>query len=163
MRLALFYLLIFFSQSFWGAWFAPLPAPDLFLLAVLTLLWRVSPWQLVLIGYGIGLLQDALSGGNFGLHALGLAGGAMGALLVRSQITQKSFLERSMAVLLAVAGKWLTVIPLLVWQSGNWTPLRGVLDVFPAEALFTILFALLLLPWGEALMERDRVLRKELL
>ena len=163
MRLALFYLFLLFMQSFWGAWLAPYPAPDLFLIGVLTLLWRIAPWQFVLVAYGVGLLQDLLGSGYLGLHALGLAGGAMAALIVRSQLSQTSFFERSLAVLAAVAGKWLAVAPLLVWQSGTFYVLRGALDVFPVEALFTLLFALWLLPWAEALMERTRILRKELL
>ena len=163
MRLAFYYLLLVLGQSFWGAFTAPYPAPDLFLIGVLTLLWRVQPWQLILLAYGVGLLQDAFGGAYLGLHALGLAGGAMAALLVRSQLSQASFFERSLAVLAAVVGKWLAVAPLLVWQTGTFYALRGVLDIFPLEALFTLLFALLLLPWGEALMERTGILRKELL
>ena len=163
MRLVFFYLFLFLFQSFWGAALAPYPAPDLFLIGVLTLLWRVPPWQLVLAAYGVGLLQDIVGSGYLGLHALGLAGGAMAALLVRSQLSRTSFFERSLAVLAAVGGKWLAVAPLLVWQSGSWYALRGALIVFPVEALFTLLFALLLLPWAEALMERTQLLRKELL
>lgn len=163
MRLVVFYLLLFLGQSFWGASLAPYPAPDLFLIGVLTLLWRVQPWQLVLLAYGVGLLQDAFGGAYLGLHALGLAGGAMAALLVRAQLTETSFFERSLAVLAAVVGKWLSVAPLLVWQTGTFYALRGVLDLFPVEALFTLLFALWLLPWSEALMERTGLLRKELL
>ncbi len=162
MRLVFYYLFLLLAQSFWGAALAPYPAPDLFLVAVLTLLWRLPPWQLVLLAYGIGLLQDAFGGAYLGLHALGLSGGAVAALLVRAQLSQTSFFERSLAVLAAVVGKWLAVAPLLVWQTGTFYALRGVLDIFPLEALFTLLFALWLLPWGEALMDRTG-LRKELL
>lgn len=163
MRLAIFYLFLFFMQSFWGAFLAPFPAPDLFLIAVLTLAWRIQPWQLILAAYGVGLFQDIAGNGFLGLHAFGLAGGAMAALLVRSQLSQTSFFEQSLAVLASVAGKWLAVMPLLIWQSGSWYILRGGLAVFPVEALFTMLFALWLLPWSSALMERTQLLRKELL
>ena len=142
---------------------APYPAPDLFLVGVLTLLWRLLPWQLVLLAYGVGLLQDVAGSGYLGLHALGLAGGAMAALLLRSQLSGTTFFERSLVVLAAVGGKWLAVAPLLVWQSGTWYSLRGALNVFPVEALFTLLAALLLLPWAKALMEKTQLLRKELL
>ena len=60
MRLVLFYLVLLVPQGFLSALLAPVPAPDLFLLAALTLLWRVQPWQLVLVAYGIGILQDML-------------------------------------------------------------------------------------------------------
>ncbi len=163
MRLAVFYVFLFLIQSFWSAWLAPYPAPDLFLLAVLTMLWRVAPWQLVLIGYGVGLLQDVVGNGHLGLHALGLSGGAMAALLARSQLSQTSWLERTLAVLAALLGKWLAVAPLIIWQTGTPYALQGVLGVLPLEALFTLLFAFWVLPWGEALMERTRLLRKELL
>jgi rod shape-determining protein MreD len=163
MRLAVFYLFLFLVQSFWGAWLAPYPAPDLFLLAVLTLLWRIPAWQLVLVGYGVGLLQDVFGHGNLGLHALGLAGGAMGALIVRSQLSRTSWLERSLAVLAALLGKWLAMAPLIVWQTGSLFALGGLWRVLPLEIILTLLFALWVLPWAEALMERARVLRKELL
>lgn len=163
MRLAVFYLFLFLTQSFWGAWLAPYPAPDLFLIAMLTFLWRVPPWQLVLIGYGIGLVQDLFGYGHLGLHALGVAGGAMAAILTRAQLSQSNWLERGLVVLAALLGKWLTLIPFVIWQSGTFYAVRGVAAVVPLETLFTLLFALWLLPWGEALMERTRLLRKELL
>lgn len=163
MRLVVFYLFLFLAQSFWGAWLAPYPAPDLFLIAMLTLLWRVAAWQLVLIGYGIGLIQDIFGYGPLGLHALGLAGGAMAAIITRAQLSQSSWLERGLAVLAALLGKWLALAPLVIWQSGTVYALRGVLEVLPLETAFTLLVAFWFLPWGEALMERSRLLRKELL
>lgn len=163
MRLLVFYLFLFLMQTFWSAWLAPYPAPDLFLLAMLTLLWRIPGWQLVLIGYGAGLLQDIVGHGYLGLHALGVAGGAMGALVVRSQLSQTSWLERSLAVLAAVVGKWLAIAPLLVWQTGTLSSLGSALSIVPLEAVFTLLFAFWLLPWADALMERTQLLRKELL
>ena len=163
MRLAVFYLFLLLLQSFWSAALAPYPAPDLFLLALLTLLWRVAPWQLVLVGYGFGLLQDTLGHGQLGLHALGLAGAAMGALVVRAQLSRTRLLERALAVVAALLGKWLAVIPLLLWQTGSLASLRGVLGVLPLELLLTLILSLWILPWADALMERAQLLRKELL
>src|SRR5690606_194101 len=98
MRLVLFYLVLLVSQGFLSALLAPVPAPDLFLLAALTLLWRVQPWQLVLVAYVIGILQDVIGQGVLGMHAMALAGGALAATFVRAQLTNSGALERLLVV-----------------------------------------------------------------
>lgn len=163
MRLVIFYLLLIFLQSLLGALFVVVAPPDLFLIAILTLVWRLPPWQLVIIGFGAGLLQDLLGAGFLGLHALGLAGGMLAALFVRAQLSQVGIFERALTILGAVAGKWLVIAPLLVWQTGTWQALGEALDVAQQEAVLTLLIGLFLLPWAEALMERARFLQKELL
>ena len=60
MRVVLFYLLLIAFQGFLSAVFGTLPAPDLFLVIVLTLSGRLAPWQLVVAAYGIGLVQDVI-------------------------------------------------------------------------------------------------------
>ena len=163
MRLVLFYLLLVLFQGFLSALFAPLPAPDFFLLAVLTLLGRLAPWQLVLAAYGIGLFQDLLGGGVLGLHAVSLAAGAMAALLVSAQLSQVGFLERLVKIAVAVAGKWVAMAAMVVWLGGSFESLGSLPVVALFDAGFTIIVGMWLLPWSEALYERARVLRKELL
>jgi rod shape-determining protein MreD len=162
-RIALFYLILFVAQGLLGALFAPAPPPDLFLIAVLTLLHRVTPWQFVLVAYGIGLVQDVSGHGLIGLHAIGLAGAALVAGTIRAQLTQDGLLERSAAVLGAVLGKWLISIVLLLWLGGGTIDWPSVLPQIAWDVPLTILVALLALPLAQTLMARSRTMRKELL
>lgn len=163
MRLLLFYLLLIALQGFLSALFGPVPAPDLFLLAVLTLLWRLPPWQLVLVAYGGGLLQDAVGNGVLGFHAIGLAGAALAASSLRAQLSQSGSLERLLVVVAGLAGKWLVLATLLAWLAGSPQALGDLLAVAAMETVLTLLAALVVIPWGDALLERTAVLRKELL
>lgn len=163
MRLLLFYLVLLAAQGFFSALLAPLPPPDLFFIAVLTLLWRLTPWQLVAVGYGIGLLQDVLGNGVLGVHALALATGALAAAGARAQLTQAGFFERMLVVTVGLAGKWVVLVAMLAWLSGTpvlWTDTGAVAAV---EILFTVGVAMLILPWADALIERTTTLRKGLL
>jgi rod shape-determining protein MreD len=162
-RLALFYLFLLAAQGFLGALLAPLAAPDLFLLAVVALLWRLPPYQLVLLGYGIGLLQDVIGHGQLGVHAFGLAGAAMGAVLVRSQLKSGEILSRMLVVLTALLCKWLVMIPLLVWLSGTLDSLVLVPEVVLVEIIFTFLASFLIIPWADGLLERSLLMREEAL
>ena len=136
MRLALLYALLLALQGFLGALMAPLSPPDLFLLGVLTLLWRVPAAPLVAIGYGVGLLQDLVGYGALGVHALGLAGGTLLASFVRAQVSQAGVLERFLVLVAALLGKWLVLTALLFWLGGA-DPLAEALRVAPLEAAFT--------------------------
>ena len=163
MRLLLFYLVLVIAQGFLAAVMTPIPTPDLFMIAVLTLLWRIQPWQLVLLAYGVGLLQDVMGAGVLGIHAFALAGAALAASIVRAQLTQSGLFERTLVILSAEAGKWIVLAPLLLWLSGSTEPLVRVAAVASVEAVLTVGAGLLLLPWGAALLQRSRLLRKELL
>lgn len=163
MRLVLFYLVLLVSQGFLATLLAPLPAPNLFLLAVLTLLWRVQPWQLVLLAYAVGLMQDVIGQGVLGLHALSLAAAALTASMVRAQLTNSGILERMLVVFLAVLGKWAVMAGLLAWLSGSGVHLQQVAAVAAVEGALTVAAGLIVLPWSAALLERSRVLQKELL
>ncbi len=163
MRLVLFYLVLLVSQGFLSNLLAPLPAPDLFLLAVLTLLWRVQPWQLVLLAYAVGLVQDLTGQGVLGLHALALAAGALAATMVRAQLTNAGALERMLVVFVAVVGKWAVLAAMLAWISGEGIYLPQVGAVAAVESTLTVIAGLVVLPWSAALLERSRILQKELL
>ena len=163
MRVVLFYLLLLAAQGFLSALFGTLPAPDLFLVAVLTLLGRVAPWQLVMAAYGIGLVQDLIGFGDLGLHAIALAGAALVASAVRAQLSGGGLLERLLVVVAAQAGKWIVAALLLVWLSGTPESAVTLLAVAVTETVLTAAVALLLLPWADALLDKSQVLRKELL
>jgi rod shape-determining protein MreD len=160
MRLFFFYLALLLIQGFLSALLAPLPASDLFLLAMMTLIWRLQPWQLVLAGFGIGLLQDVIGHGEWGVHAFGLAGAAMAVSLLRAQLGQKGIFTRSVLFLAAFVGKWLAITPLVLWQTGTTSSLSGILQVIPVEFFFTLLASLIIVPWGDALMERTLLVRR---
>lgn len=163
MRLVVFYLLIVLGQGFLSAVISPLPAPDLFLLAVLTLMGRLSPWQLVGAAYGIGLFQDLIGNGVLGLHAFALAGAAMVAIAVTAQLSQVGFFERLIRLVAAVVGKWLALTVLVLWLSGTAESMGSLAMVAIFDSVFTIALGLWLLPWADALFDRTAVLRKELL
>lgn len=163
MRIAAFYLLLVAAQGLLSSAFGSLPAPDLFLIAMLTLLGRVVPWQLVLIAYGIGLLQDVIGFGALGVHALALAAAALSATVVRMQLSGSGLLERLLILLGAQAGKWVVAAALLVWLSG--TPADPVMlaAVAVTETVLTAAIGLLVLPWSDSLLDRTKMLPKELL
>lgn len=163
MRLFIFYLLIVLGQGFLSAVLSPLPAPDLFLLAILTLMGRLAPWQLVAAAYGIGLFQDLIGNGVLGLHAFALAGAAMMATFVTAQLSQVGFFERLVRLAAAVVGKWLALTALVVWLSGTGQSIGSIATVAVFDAGFTMIVGLWLLPWADALFDRTAVLRKELL
>ncbi len=151
MRLVAFYLLLILAQGLLSALIAPLPAPDLFLIAVLTLLPRLGPWQLVLAGYGIGLLQDLSGHGVIGLHALGLAGAAMAAALVRAQLSQSGIAERVLTILTGLAGKWVVMALMLVWMTGDWSSLASLPSTLLFDGIFTLAVGIWLLGVAETL------------
>lgn len=163
MRLVLFYLILVVAQGFLAALLAPVPPPDLFLLAVLTLLWRIQPWQLVLVAYGVGLVQDLMGHGILGMHAFALSGAALVASFLRAQLTNSGILERMLVVFVATAGKWAVMTGLLLWLADAPFAIGRVAAVAVVEGALTVAAGLLVLPWSAALLERSRVLQKELL
>jgi len=163
MRLLFFYLVLLVSQGLLSALFAPVPAPDLFLLAVLTLLWRIQPWQLVLVAYGVGMLHDLVGQGVLGMHAISHAAGVLLASFVRAQLTNSGVLERMLVVFIAVVGKWGAMTLMMMWLTGGPIDLSGIAAVAVVEGTLTVAAGLLVLPWSAALLERSRVLQKELL
>lgn len=163
MRLFSFFIVLLVAQGFLSALLAPLPAPDLFLLGALVLLWRVKPWQLVLIGYGAGLLQDLIGSGVLGSHAFALAAAALAATFVRAQLSNTGVLERALLVFVASVGKWVVMTGLLAWLAGGSMSFARVGMVALMETALTVAAGLLVLPWGAALLQRSRILQKELL
>jgi len=162
-QLIFFYVTLVILQGGIAALLMPLPPPDLFLLAALTLLWRLSAWQIVLVAYGVGLLQDIMGHGALGFHAFGLAGAVLVGAVIASRLNQSGFTERLLIVACAIIGKWLVFAMTLPWlgQANNlWAT---VSRVAPFDALFTLLASMVLLPIAEWLIERNSTLKRELL
>ncbi len=159
MRLLIFYFLLFSAQGFLVVLAGWLPAPDLFLIGTMTLLWRLSAWRVVLIAYGVGLLQDIVGYGYLGLHALGIAGGLLLAMFVASQLSEQGLAEHIFVVTFACIGKWLVFLVLLNWLSVH-NSLEQLWPVAPLEIVFTVLASLFLLPLANRLLERDNILHK---
>ncbi len=163
MRLAAFYVLLLIFQGLLSAVMAPLPAPDLFLIAVLTLLPRMNAWQLVLAAYGIGLFQDLTGHGVIGMHALGLAGGALTAALVSTLLTQSGFMERILTLLAGLAGKWVVMAGMAVWLTGSWSALGTLPATMLFDSVFTLALGIWLLRLAEDLQPPPRGLSREAL
>ena len=98
-----------------------------------------------------------------GLHAIGLAAAALAATVVRMQLSGSGLLERLLIVVAAQAGKWVVAALLLVWLSGTPEEPLTLLAVAVTETVLTAAVALLALPWADALLEKSKLLRKELL
>ncbi len=163
MRLAAFYIVLLVLQGLLTAVMAPLPAPDLFLIAVLTLLPRMNAWQLVLAAYGIGLIQDLSGHGVIGMHSLALAGGALAAALVSMLLSQSGVMERVLTLLAGLAGKWLVMAGMLVWISGTWSSLASLPLTMLFDSVFTLALGVWLLGLAERLQPPPRGLNREVL
>lgn len=139
---------------------APLPAPDFFLLGMVVLVWRLKPWQLVLIAYAMGLLQDIMGHGILGIHALSLAAAALGAVLIWLQLSQSDIFARTLIVTAALFAKWLAIAPLLVWQTGILESLLDILRIAPLEMSFSLLASFVVIPWGISLFRQTLAIGK---
>lgn len=157
MRRLLFYLSLVVAQGVLAVLIAPLPAPDLFLLGVMTLMARLSPWQLVAVAYGVGLVQDAMGHGVLGLHALGLAGAFLAASFVRAQLSQIGVYERLVLVAAALVGKWLVFALMLLWLNEAADLLAVALGVALPEFLLTLMLSPFVLQVADALIKRPNL------
>lgn len=80
-RHVLLLLVVFVLQLTWGYAFDILDVrPDLILLALVYIALQVGPFEATILGFGVGLLQDAYMPQNLGLNALvnSLAGFGVG-------------------------------------------------------------------------------------
>ncbi len=153
MRLLLFYLILLSFQGFVGALLAPLPGADFFLLIALTLIRRLKAWQLILVAYSIGLLQDLIGHGIFGLHAFALAVAIFMALLIKGQFSQ-GFVSQLILIITALFGKWLAILAIVYWLNPGLESLQVIQRVMPYELIFTLLLGIFILPWAESLMQK---------
>ncbi|WP_229723475.1 rod shape-determining protein MreD [Deinococcus aerolatus] len=118
---------------------AGVAAPDLFLLTAMALAWRLGPAPALAAAYGVGLGQDLLGGGVLGLHAAGLAGAVLLALLIRRYVADSGPLQVILSVVGAVVGEWLTFGLLAYWLRSDLITVRVLLTTVPGLLLGTLL------------------------
>ena len=118
---------------------AGIPAPDLFLLTGAGLAWRMRPTWALVAAYGVGLGQDVLGGGTIGLHAAGLAGGALLVLLVRRYFANSGPVQGLLTVLMAVLGQWLAFLLITYWLRSELVTVELLTRTVPLVLLLTLL------------------------
>lgn len=128
---------------------AGIPTPDLFLLTGAALAWRLPPTWALLGAYGVGLGQDLLGSGMVGLHASGVAGGALLVLLVRRYFADSGVVQATLTVLVAVVGEWLAFLILTYWLRSELVTVAMLTRTVPLVFLGT----LLLFPLWERVVE----------
>ena len=137
-RLTLYFL---FLIAFQGAVSALLPAnlggPDLFLLTAVALALRLGPVPSLLVAYALGLVQDVLGHGYFGLHAAGLAGGVLLIHSLRGLLMSSPILREGLGLGLAIVGQWLSFLVLTYWLRDGLVTVSSLTGVLPLEALLT--------------------------
>lgn len=116
-----------------------LPAPDLFLLTGAALAWRMPALPALLASYGVGFGQDLLGGGMLGLHAAGVAGGALLVLFVRRSFGDSGIFQAFLTVLAATLGEWLVFLLLTYWMRSELVTLDTLLGVVPVMFAGTLL------------------------
>ncbi|MFC4425424.1 Rod shape-determining protein MreD [Deinococcus navajonensis] len=125
-----------------------LPAPDLFLLTGAALAWRLAPLPALLAAYGVGLGQDLLGGGMLGLHAAGVAGGALLVLTVRRSFGDSGIFQALLTVLAATLGEWLVFLLLTYWMRSDLVTLTTLRGIVPVMFVGTLVIS----PLWEAVM-----------
>ena len=132
---------VFLIWGLQGALYVLVPTitpPDLFLLATLTLASRVRPiWGLGL-GYGTGLLQDAIGAGAFGFHAAGLAAAVMVGYAVRRFLSSDTSFNQTLGVLAAMIAKWFVFIALNYWTRKGFISGDSITKVMIPEIITTL-------------------------
>lgn len=158
MRIILIISLAFLLQGFvsglLGDNFAP---PDLIYLATLLLVASISPYVGLPLAFALGLLQDLLSAGYPGLHAVGLLFAAY-AYYRLSQLVHWNELA-GQAVILggSFVAKWAGILLVAFWlRLGNFNPLTLWSVILP-EMLLTLLIA----PFVIQLYQRLFVIRSK--
>ena len=161
MAIALSYLFFLIClQGFLSVMLVPYPPPDLFFVFVISLLWRLPAWRLVLVAYLVGLLQDIIGAGYISLHAITLAAAALVANAVASQLAQRGVLANVVIISSAMLAKWLMFCLLILWLA-NLEPFHQLLRVAPFEFVSSFIACTIFLPFSDWLFRRYDIFRKE--
>jgi rod shape-determining protein MreD len=143
MRTALLILLTFILQGLVsGLFVTPLVPPDLPYLAALGIAASSSSYAGLVLAFGMGLIQDLLSGGQLGLHGVAL----LFASYAFYRLTRSFHWDEAAGAALIYLGtflaKWSGYLLMVYWlrsSSLNWT---GILSVMGLELILTGLFAI---------------------
>ena len=136
--------------------------PDLFLLTALALTSRLTPLWTLLIGYGLGLVQDILGAGTLGFHAAGIMAGVLAAGFVRRGLSNDNSVNNALGVVAALLTKWLVFIALGYWTRLDAMNLETLLYRFVPEVITTMLlgplfFAFFNWAFGKSRSSEDRL------
>lgn len=144
MRILLLLAVTFIAQSFvsglLGDSIAP---PDLIYIVVLLMVSSTSPFVGLPLAFATGILQDLLSAGTPGLHAIGLLFAAY-AYYRLSRLAHWGELAGQVVILVgSFIAKWLGYMLVAYWlKMGGFNPLTLWSVILP-EMLLTLLLA----PW----------------
>lgn len=146
-RFVLYFLILIALQGAIGALLpSSLGGPDLFLLTAVALALRLGPVPSLLLAYLLGLVQDVLGHGYFGLHAVGLAGGVLLIHGLRGLLMPSPLLREGMGLGMAILGQWLSFLVLTYWLRDGLVTVSSLTGVLPLEALLTLVAYALLRP-----------------
>lgn len=142
MRIILIVIAAFLLQGFvsglLGDNFVP---PDLIYLATLLLMASVSPYVGLPLAFGVGLLQDLLSAGHPGLHAVGLLFAAYTYYRLSRLVHWDELAGQAVILGGSFAAKWLGILLVALWLGlGSFNPLTLWSVILP-EMLLTLLIA----------------------
>lgn len=158
MRIILIISLAFLLQGFvsglLGDNFAP---PDLIYLATLLLVASVSPYVGLPLAFALGLLQDLLSAGYPGLHAVGLLFAAYAYYRLSRLVHWNELAGQAVILGGSFVAKWAGILLVAFWlRLGNFNPLTLWSVILP-EMLLTLLIA----PFVIQLYQRLFVIRSK--
>ncbi|WP_425147085.1 Rod shape-determining protein MreD [Deinococcus sp.] len=140
-RAVVYFLLLIGLQGALSRLLAPagVTPPNLFLLTGAAYALRLRSLPALLAAYAVGLLQDLLGHGLLGLHAAGLAGGALAVIGLRRFIGDAGVFQSILTVLSAMLGQWATFLILTYWLRGGLVTVDALRAVLPWELLLTAL------------------------
>lgn len=146
MRLVLLIVVAFLLQGFVsGLLGETIPPPDLIYLATLGMAASVSPFLGLPLAFVVGLLQDLLSAGYPGLHAVGLLLAAYAYYRLSRLVHREELAGQAVILGGSFAAKWLGILLLGLWlRLGQFNPLT-LWSVIVPEMVLTLLVAPLLL------------------
>ncbi len=133
--------LAFIGQAFLDGLLGNLSPPDLVYLATLTTVATVSPYLGLPLAFLFGLIQDLLSTGHPGVHAVGLLFAAYSYYRL-SRLVHWDELAGQLVILVgSFLAKWLGMILILFWlQQQAFNPLT-LWPVILSEMLLTLAVA----------------------
>jgi rod shape-determining protein MreD len=142
MRILLLFILAFILQSFLSGLLGEVLAPpDLIYLATLLAVTGVSPFLGLPLAFGVGLVQDLLSAGYPGLHAVGLLFAAYAYYRLTRLVHWDELAGQLVVLVGSFLAKWAGYLLIAFWlKLGSFNPLT-LWPVMLSEMLLTLLLA----------------------
>ena len=142
MRMILTIIVAFLLQGFVSGLLGDhLAPPDMVYLAALLLAASASPYLGLPLAFALGLLQDLLSAGYPGLHAVGLVCAAYAYYRLSRLVRWDELAGQAVILGGSFVAKWLGILLVAFWlRLGNFNPLTLWSVILP-EMLLTLLVA----------------------